>query len=162
MTEQHKAFSASTVFFQAELSPSTRRTASVGPGLPGYDHAHDEVPHPGEYRSVPPPLHIPHPNGFPSPTFYTRSASMDPRQLLPRIGALSVTTPFCNTALLHLTTKTLSTSVPLPPTAHPRIHCRSSFALTLTLGLDCSIFYSPQTRRQSSPNARRPSTSAHE
>lgn len=81
VTEQHKAFSASKVFFQAELSPSTRRTASVGPGLPGYDHAHDEVSHPGEYRSVPAPLHIPHPNGLPSPTFYTRSASMDPRQL---------------------------------------------------------------------------------
>lgn len=79
MTEQHKAFSASTVFFQAALSSSARRTASVGPGLPG--HAHDEVHHPGEHSSSPAPLHVPHPNGLPSPTFYTRSASMDPRQL---------------------------------------------------------------------------------
>ncbi|KAG1854182.1 hypothetical protein DFJ58DRAFT_384275 [Suillus subalutaceus] len=85
VTEQHKVFTASTVFFQAASSPSARRTASVGPGLPDrdydYDHAHDEVHHPGEHGSVPSPQHAPHPNGLPSPVFYTRSASVDPRQL---------------------------------------------------------------------------------
>ncbi|KAG1824348.1 uncharacterized protein BJ212DRAFT_1319518 [Suillus subaureus] len=85
VTEQHKVFTASTVFFQAASSPSARRTASVGPGLPDrdydHDHTYDELHHPGEYSSVPSPQHAPHPNGFPSPVFNTRSASMDPRQL---------------------------------------------------------------------------------
>ncbi|KAG1746469.1 hypothetical protein EDB19DRAFT_1689776 [Suillus lakei] len=85
VTEQQKVFSASTVFFQAASSSSARRTASVGPGLPGrdydHDHAHDEVHHPGEYSSVLAPQHVPHPNGLPSPVLHTRSASVDPRQL---------------------------------------------------------------------------------
>ena len=33
IAEEHKIFSASTVFFRAEASPSSRRTASIGPGL---------------------------------------------------------------------------------------------------------------------------------
>lgn len=93
VTEQHKVFTASTVFFQAASFPSTRRTASVGPGLPDrdYDHeyAHDEAHHPGEYSSVPSPQHAPHPNGLPSPVFYPRSASVDPRQLSSSMGGHS-------------------------------------------------------------------------
>ncbi|KAG1739118.1 uncharacterized protein EDB91DRAFT_1054178 [Suillus paluster] len=73
VTEQQKVFSASTVLFQAPSSPSARRTASVGPGLPGRDH--DEVHYPAEHSLVPPG---PHPNDFPA--FHTRSASVDPRQ----------------------------------------------------------------------------------
>ncbi|KAG2153267.1 hypothetical protein DEU56DRAFT_774037 [Suillus clintonianus] len=81
VTEQHKVFSASTVFFQAASSPPARRTASVGPGLPGRDHDHAEVRPTGEYSSVPAPQHVPHSNSLPSPAFHTRSASLDPRQI---------------------------------------------------------------------------------
>ncbi|KAG1903293.1 uncharacterized protein F5891DRAFT_1018584 [Suillus fuscotomentosus] len=115
VTEQYKVFSASTVFFQAASLPSARRTASVGPGLPGFDydhdHAHDEV-HPGEYSSV--PQHAPHPNGLPSPTFYTRSASMDPRQPPSSINGRSFSD---NTILQHDTHTPLhQDTIHLPPT----------------------------------------------
>ncbi|KAG2347465.1 hypothetical protein BDR05DRAFT_927310 [Suillus weaverae] len=94
VTEQQRVFSASTVFFQAASSPSARRTASVGPGLPArdydYDHVHDEVHHSGDYSSVPAPQHLPHPNGLPSSAFYTRSASLDLRQLSSSISGRSV------------------------------------------------------------------------
>ncbi|KAG0702860.1 hypothetical protein DFH29DRAFT_919320 [Suillus ampliporus] len=77
VTEQHKVFSASSVFFQAASSPSARRTASVGPGLPGRDY--DEVHYPGEHSPVPTPQRGLHPNDLPA--FHARSASVDPRQI---------------------------------------------------------------------------------
>jgi hypothetical protein len=49
VSEEHKIFKASTVFFRAGSTPSSRRPASVGPGLEFY---HDEEePHepPNEY-----------------------------------------------------------------------------------------------------------------
>lgn len=129
VTEQHKVFTASTVFFQAASLPSARRTASVGPGLPdrNYDHdyAYHEVHLPGEDTSVPSSQHAPHPNGLPSPVFYTRSASVDPRQPPSPISGRSFSD---NTVLqrgshapLHLDT------IPLPPTPPYSPPLNSSF-----------------------------------
>lgn len=73
VTEQHKVFSASTVLFQAGSLPSNRRTASVGPGLPGPDHDHDQVRYPREHSPI---SNMRHHN---VPEFHTRSASVDPR-----------------------------------------------------------------------------------
>lgn len=132
VTEQHKVFGASTVFFQAASSPSGRRTASVGPGLPGrdYDHdAHDEIHHPGEYSSVPSPQHVPHPIGLRSPAFSARSASVDPRQLSSSISGRSISdsaVPQCdNHAPHHQDTVHLPTppySPPLRPSSFTTDH----------------------------------------
>ncbi|OJA18855.1 hypothetical protein AZE42_05236 [Rhizopogon vesiculosus] len=73
VTEQHKVFSASTVLFQAGPLPSNRRTASVGPGLPGPDHDPDEVRFRREHSPV---SNLQHPN---VPPLHARSASVDPR-----------------------------------------------------------------------------------
>ncbi|KII95641.1 hypothetical protein PLICRDRAFT_129539 [Plicaturopsis crispa FD-325 SS-3] len=69
VTEEHKIFSASTVFFRAGPTQSSRRTASVGPGLSGYcdddgpDSADDE-----------PAVHTPT-----TPTEHPRGRSTVPR-----------------------------------------------------------------------------------
>lgn len=74
VTEQHKAFSASTVLFQAGSMSSNRRTASVGPGLPDRGRDRDEVYYyPGEHSPVS------NLQRSDVPASHTRSASADPR-----------------------------------------------------------------------------------
>ncbi|KAG2159160.1 uncharacterized protein EDB93DRAFT_1075989 [Suillus bovinus] len=131
VTEQHKVFSASIVFFKAASSPSARRTASVGPGLPDPDYDHDhahEVHHPEENSSVSSPQHGPYPNGFPSPTFYTRSASMDPRQPPSSISGRSFSD---NTIMQHdIHVPQHQDTIHLPPTPpySPPFNCPSFIA----------------------------------
>ncbi|KAH7921014.1 hypothetical protein BV22DRAFT_1097220 [Leucogyrophana mollusca] len=74
VTEEHKIFSASVVFFRASAHPSSRRTASVGPGL-SLAHEHDDISTPLD-RS---PISTPH-NEPEAPVIPFRSASVDPRR----------------------------------------------------------------------------------
>ncbi|KAH7910031.1 hypothetical protein BJ138DRAFT_1065976 [Hygrophoropsis aurantiaca] len=74
VTEQHKVYSASTVFFRASAHPSVRRTASVGPGL-SLLHDNDDYNTPLE-RSP-----IATPNNEPEEYFVPpRSASVAPQR----------------------------------------------------------------------------------
>ncbi|EGN91882.1 hypothetical protein SERLA73DRAFT_80061 [Serpula lacrymans var. lacrymans S7.3] len=78
VTESHKIFSASTVFFRAGSTPSTRRTASVGPGLfLQHDHDEDEIHTPARRSATATPRNETEPVMARSPTV-TRAVSANP------------------------------------------------------------------------------------
>lgn len=106
MTDQHKVFCASTILFEAGSAPSSRRTASVGPGIPDRDHDLEEAQ---EHISVP---NLQHPN---VPVFHTRSASVDPRHFSSAINGRDNTVVQHDTRALHQD----SLHLPTPPYSPP-------------------------------------------